>query len=205
VEFRNRELGEEVLRLREENVLLRNGLAGLQDREAAAAVLRDAGRAFFFARVIGLDAANEHMSAVIDKGSRHGLKADLPVLDTRGRLVGRIIAPIEPGTATVQLVTDGDIAVGVYGEAKRVLGILSGDSRNGLCRLKYVLASNEDLAVGEALFTSGQDRIFPRGILVGEVTAIAVDGSLFKRITVRPSLDLRQLAIVAVLTGPVGE
>jgi len=126
----------------------------------------------------------------------------MPVLDGRGRLVGRIIEPISDGEATVQLITDDNSAVSVAGRFPQVSGVFSGDARNGLGWLKYIPASDETLTETEALITTGFDKVFPPGLPVGTIISIRTDGSLFKRIVVRPEFDFRELAIVAVLIGP---
>jgi rod shape-determining protein MreC len=205
VEEQNRDYRDELFRLRQENVLLRNGLGRLENRDAAAAFLRGLHRAFVLADVIGIDAANPYKSIVIDRGTRHGLRNQMPVVDAQGRLVGRIIAPISAGEATVQLVTDNLSAVGVRGEEHPVSGILNGDPVTGQGWLTYVPASDESLVENEVLTTTGFDRVFPPGLLAGTIISVQTDGSLFKKIAVRPAFDFRDLSIVAVLIGPTGE
>ncbi|MCX6565675.1 MAG: rod shape-determining protein MreC [Candidatus Aminicenantes bacterium] len=205
VEAQNRSYRDELFRLRQENTLLRNGLDRLENRAAAAAFLRGLRRAFVLADVIGIDAANPYKSIIIDRGSRHGLRNQMPVVDAQGRLVGRIIAPISAGEATVQLVTDTLSAIGVRGEEHPVSGILIGDPVTGRGWLTYVPASDESLVENEALTTTGFDRVFPPGLRAGTIISVQTDGSLFKKIAIRPAFDFRDLSIVAVLTGPVGE
>ena len=204
VEEQNRDYRDELFRLRQENALLRNGLGRLENREAAAVFLRGLHRAFVLADVIGIDAVHPYKSIVIDRGARHGLRNQMPVVDARGRLVGRVIAPISAGEATVQLVTDNLSSVSVRGEDHPVLGILSGDSVTGRAWMTYVPASDESLAENEALTTTGVDRVFPPGIPAGTIISVRTDGSLFKKIAVQPAFNFRDLAVVAVLTGPYG-
>jgi len=203
VEEKNRDYRDELFLLRQENALLRNGLGRLENRDAAAAFLGGLRRAFVLADVIGIDAVHPYKSIIIDRGTRHGLRNQMPVVDARGRLVGRIIAPISTGEATVQLVTDNLSSVSVRGEEHPVSGILSGDPVTGLGWLTYVPASDASLAENEALTTTGFDRIFPPGLPAGTIISVQTDGSLFKKIAVQPAFDFRDLAIVAVLTGPV--
>jgi rod shape-determining protein MreC len=124
----------------------------------------------------------------------------MAVVDHQGNLVGRTINPVSLSTATVQLLTDDNSGVSVYSADHRVTGVLAGDGKGGMCWLKYVQATNADLAVGEELITSGHDKIFPAGLKAGRVVSIVTDNSLFKKIVVRPSLDFGSLNFVAVLT-----
>ena len=204
VEEKNRRYRDELFRLRQENALLRNGLERLEDRAAAAAFLNRLDRAFVLADVIGVDALQPFKSIVINRGTRHGVRLQMPVVDARGRLVGRIIAPIDSGEATVQLITDNLSAVSVRGLEHPVSGILSGDPASGRAWMIYVPASDESLVENEALATTGFDRVFPPGLPAGTIVSIGTDGSLFKKIAVQPAFDFRDLEIVAVLTGPSG-
>ena len=201
VEGRNRSLRDEVFRLRQENGLLRRGLGRLENRQAAETFLRTLGRSFCLAEVIGLDAVNPFKSIVINRGTEDGLHSQMAVVDVHGRLVGRIIEPIGTGEASVQLVTDENNAVSVAGVDHPTAGLLVGNSGNGRCWLKNVPASDDALVENEPLVTTGFDRVYPRGLPVGTIVFLQTDGSLFKKIAVRPAFDIRDLAVVAVLTG----
>ncbi len=205
VEAQNQALRREAFRLRQENLLLGRGLGRLQDREAAAKLLSGVHKSFLLASAIGVDAVDARRSIVIDRGSLDGLRPDLPVVDARGRLVGRVVKPLSLRQATVELLTNQGFNVGVISAASQVVGVLSGHERSGLCRLKYVSASNEALKEGEELLTSGYDKIFPAGIPVGLITSVHNESALFKAIEVRPYLEIRDLRTLAVLTVPVGE
>ncbi len=203
VEDQNARLQDEVFHLRQENMILANDLAGLRDARELAAGLAGIGEPFLVAAVISVDASNPYSSIVIDRGSRDGVRANMAVLDRGGFLVGRIIAPVSAGTATVQLITDDNSAVSVRSETSLIQGVLAGNAKGGTCWLRYVLATDESLAESEELLTSGFDRVFPAGLKAGTVASVALDGSLFKRIAVRSHLDWRRMSRVAVLTRVV--
>jgi len=205
VEDKNRKYLDDILRLRQENAVLREGLGKLENREEAAAFLRQLEKAFILADVVGVDAVSPHKSIVINRGSRHGLRNQMPVVDAQGRLVGRIIAPIGPAEATVQLITDHLSSVGVRGVEHPISGVLNGEPSSGDCRMAYVPASDESLVEGERLVTNGLDRVFPPDLPVGTIVSIRTDGSLFKNIVVRPAFNFREPAVVAVLTGSAGD
>jgi rod shape-determining protein MreC len=186
-------------------MLLKNEVARLQDKREMEQLLSALHESFLIASVIGMDAANVHKSIIINRGSRHGLKHNMAVVDRYGNLVGRIVNPVSYGEATVQLITDDNSSVAVQSETNRVIGQLSGDSKGKTCWLRYVLATNDGLIEGEELITSGFDKIFPAGIRVGKVLSITTDSSLFKKIEVKPHLDFRKLNQVAVLTRRTDE
>jgi rod shape-determining protein MreC len=201
VEDRNRELRDELFLLRQENGLLRRGLERLENRQEADTFLRALGRSFCLAEVIGLDAANPFKSIVINRGMKDGLRSQMAVVDVHGRLVGRVIEPIAAGESSVQLVTDENNAVSVAGLDHPTAGLLVGNSGNGRGWLKNVPASDDTLVENESLVTTGFDRVYPRGLPAGTIVSIRTDGSLFKKIVVQPAFDIRDLVLVAVLTG----
>jgi rod shape-determining protein MreC len=201
VESQNEKLQDEIFRLRQENMLLANDLAAVRDARDVAAGLAAIGRPFLVAAVVGVDAVNPYGSILIDRGTADGVRPNMPVVDRSGSLVGRVVMPVASRTATVLLVTDDASAVSVRSETSLVHGVLAGNSRDGTCRLRYVLATDEALADGEALLTSGFDGVFPAGLKAGTIASMAFDGSLFKRIVVRSHLDWRRMSRVAVLTA----
>jgi rod shape-determining protein MreC len=200
VEQQNQSMRDELFSLRQENIQLRNGLEKLRDKQEIARILVELRQSFLFATMIGGDASNMYKSIIIDKGSRDGVASPMAVVDKYGNLVGRTINPVSAGEATVQLLTDDNSGISVYSKDHRVLGVLAGDGKSATCWLKYVQATNADLAVGEELITSGNDKIFPPGLKAGRVVSVVTDNSLFKKIAVRPSLDFSDLNFVAVLT-----
>jgi cell shape-determining protein MreC len=68
-----------------------------------------------------------------------------------------------------------------------------------LLEMEYV-SSDEKIAVGEAVLTSGQDHIFPKDLPVGNVVEAQPDPhSPFMSIRVRPGAQLDQLEEVLIL------
>jgi rod shape-determining protein MreC len=55
-----------------------------------------------------------------------------------------------------------------------------------------------DVVVGDVVVTSGQDRIYPKGLVVGRVRLVS-PGSLFKEVLVEPSARFEQLEEVLVV------
>jgi rod shape-determining protein MreC len=201
VETQNQTMRDELFHLRQENIRLRDGLARLQDREAASRLLTGLKQSFRIASVIGVDAVNVRRSAIIDLGRADGLVPNQAVVDGEGRLVGRTIEPISRHEGMVELITNDACSVGVVSEKSQVVGVLSGAPERGMCRLKYILSTNENLELDEGLVTSGFDKIYPPGIPAGRITAILISKTLFKTVIVRPYVELHRLTTVAVLTG----
>ena len=68
------------------------------------------------------------------------------------------------------LITDADFAAGVVSQKSGVRGTLKGQG-TPQCKVDYV-AFEEKVEPGELFYTSGDDRIFPRGFPVGVVESV---------------------------------
>jgi len=148
------------------------------------------------AQAIGRDPTGWFESILIDKGTNAGLRLNMPVMDARG-VVGRLVA-VSPNYAKVLLIIDQNSAVDCLIQRTREKGILKG-LPSQLCRLHYVSRA-ADVAVGDKIVTSGLDRIFPKGLPVGEVVEIAdTPWEFFKDVRVKPSADFSKLEEVLVL------
>lgn len=152
------------------------------------------------ARIIGRDPSVWFDSSIINRGSLDGVKLNMPVV-ANGALVGRITA-VSPLTAQVDLITRDKSGLGaVIGEIgeSTVLGVVSGTSKRDLLEMKYVSGST-DVQVGQSVFTTGQDGIYPPGIKVGEIVQI-VSGSATTphQIFIQPAAKLGSIQEVGVL------
>lgn len=150
------------------------------------------------ARVIGRDPARANQTVTIDKGTIHGVQRDSAVITAQG-IVGRVIHASNY-FAIVQLITDSQSGVGVMLRSTRQQGVLVGTG-NGL-DLDHIDDDN-DLKEGEEFITSGQDRIYPKGLSVGFITAVGPRRSLFRSVEIRPSVDFELLEeVICILERP---
>lgn len=161
-------------------------LAGLQESGLGKSVI---------ARVIGRDPARSQ-TITIDKGAANGVKPDTPVMTPSG-IVGRVIHSSN-FFSIVQLIVDSQSAVGVMLQSTRQQGILRGTGGREL-ELDYIDDDNE-LKQGDTFITSGQDRIYPKGLPVGAILTVGPRRGLFKTVQVRPSADMSRLEEVLCIT-----
>jgi rod shape-determining protein MreC len=148
------------------------------------------------ANVVSRDPTLWFRRLTIDRGTLDGLKHDMPVVSGAG-IVGRIIA-VGPKFATVQVITDKHAGVGAMLQTSRAMGEVRGlDS--GLCELKNI-SSSENIEVNEPVVTTGLDRIYPKGLLVGAVERIEIDPNApWHKIVVRPAAEIDRIEHVIVL------
>jgi rod shape-determining protein MreC len=151
--------------------------------------------------VIARDGVPWYRTLTIDKGEEDGVLLDSPVISASG-VVGRVVA-VGRHAAKVQLLLDRDSGVGVRIERSRVGGVITGqvgfsDSGTYDVLMRYVPLT-ADVAVGDVVVTSGEDQLFPRGLLVGHVSKVGRATGLFRDITVTPSAGFERLEEVMVV------
>jgi rod shape-determining protein MreC len=153
------------------------------------------------AEVVSRDGEPWFRSLTIDKGTSDGVRLDAPVMSPTG-VVGRVIA-VGPYAARVQVLLDRDAGTGVLIERTRVNGVVSGEiaqSEAGASDLvmRYV-PERAEVALGDVVITSGFDRIYPKGLVVGRVSYVGEGSGLLKEIRVEPSARFDRLEEVLVV------
>lgn len=164
------------------------------------------------ARVIGRDISHRFQSVTLNRGSADGITMDAPVLSPDGALVGRVVA-LARWTSLVQLITDPLSGIGARLAESRRTGLLNGVDGPEL-ELLYIDSMTEVIS-GEAVVTSGEDSLYPPGILVGTVSSFNVgppvpgtptvplardETALFLEVSVHPGVDVLRLENVVVLS-----
>lgn len=131
---------------------------------------------------------------ILDRGADAGLSPDQGVIAPEG-VVGRLWDV--GGTQASLLPLDAyNASTGVMLARSRATGVLQGLGP-GKAAIRYI-GNQEVVQVGEPVFTSGLDRVFPRGLLVGYVTAVAPhDVELHVEVVLAAPLD--RLGLVLVL------
>ncbi|HXE64145.1 MAG TPA: rod shape-determining protein MreC [Bryobacteraceae bacterium] len=194
----SRQLRSEVDRLKLENQLLKNELASAQRAESLAGFQAHNPSKMIGARVIGATPGVGTRSVLIDRGEQSGVRRGMAVVTPDG-IVGNVIA-VFPFASQVRTVTDPGFAAGVESQKNHVHGVLKGLGSN-TARLDYV-PMGQKLEVGELLYTSGEDRVFPKGLLAGKVTSVR-EGANFQDITVEPSGTQAAPEEVLVIVDPL--
>jgi rod shape-determining protein MreC len=146
------------------------------------------------AQVIGASADPASHTLFLNRGERDRVRRNMAVITPEG-IVGKIVE-VFPTTSQVLLISDKDSGVGALLADTRSHGVIKG-SGDPAPRLDYVV-NDEKVHVGEVILTSGADRIFPKGLLIGTVSG-ANDGNPFQVIRVQPSARLDRLEDVLIL------
>ncbi len=193
----NRDLKAEVERLRIERVRLSEDAAQARRLQALYGFKEQFVSQTVAAQVIGTSGVDQSHVVYIDRGSSDGIKPDMAVITGEG-VVGKVLRVFH-SSSQVLLINDPDSGVGAMLESSRLQGILRGTAA-GEITLKYVM-SDEKVAPGEQVLTSGGDRIFPKGLPIGVVQQANPGSDLFLNIRVKPGANLSRLEEVLVVTS----
>lgn len=199
VRKQNQELQDQISQLKLEQVRLQTDADQARRLRALLGFTQHYVGKLLPAQVIGTSGTELSRTIQIDKGSKSGVKVDMPVITPDG-VVGKV-KDVFPYTSLVLLISDRDSGAGVILENSRLQSVLHGTPLGEL-RLSDLMG-DENVAQGEQVITSGGDGIFPKGLPVGTVSRVAPDhdNQPFLAVTVKPAADLSRLEEVLVVTN----
>lgn len=150
------------------------------------------------AQVIGSAGTEQSQVLLIDKGSKDGIRPDMPVITPDG-IVGKT-RDVFGHTSQVLEISDQTSGAGVILERTRIRGVLRGNSW-GQPEIVNV-SPDARIQRGEPVLTSGGDAIYPRGLAVGTVERVVPDpdGTLVS-VLIKPAANLAKVEEVLVITA----
>ena len=191
----NEQLKEENARLRQETYHAREGLQELARLHTLVRFDDKWDFPIVTARVIGHNPGRFLTTMVINRGSEHGVKENMPVFSMNG-LVGKI-SKASMTHSRVQLLVDPNLKLSVMDRRTRVVGFL--ESMDGV-RLTALVPTHAGVHAGDTLVTSGLGGIFPKGIPVGTVKDVRKsDLDVMRQMEVEPFQDFSILEEVFVM------
>lgn len=138
---------------------------------------------------------------ILNEGSSNGVKNNMAVLTSEG-LVGKVVQTT-PYTSEVELLSTNNtnyrVSATVSSKGKEARGLIEGyDAKRGELMLKRI-DSKLKIKKGDKVTTSGLGGIFPKGILIGEVTKVTTDDfGLTKLAYVKPAADFQMIDHVII-------
>jgi rod shape-determining protein MreC len=137
-------------------------------------------------------------TVTLNQGTRAGIRDGMPVIVPQG-VVGRIVSAT-PDSANVMLLTDPQSGAGAMDVRSQAAGVLLGQT-NGSGQLQFQLFGHRpDIAVGDAVVTSGLSQYYPKGLLLGRIVSIAPSQfGLTEVAAVEPTVDFNALGTVLVV------
>lgn len=190
----NEQLRTELGDLQRQNMRLFGAETELQRLAEAVDYQRAATGPVMAADIVYIDHTSWLQTAIVSVKEGRA-KVDQPVVSTAG-LIGRVVL-VAGGYAKIQLITDRSASVGVMIQRTRRQGVIRG-SGGGNLELDYIPAQ-ADVKAGDLVVTAGIDGVYPRGVPVGSIAAVAAGSELFHRIRVVPRVDFGLLDQVFIL------
>lgn len=195
----------EVALLRKQNSELRTLNAALeearQENERLRALVKFVGTRdleSLGARVTGRAPNSWQGVITIDRGTADGVEAGMPVIGDAG-LLGQTIA-VTAHSAKVRLITDQRSGVAAVVQSSRVEGVARGSIDRQLT-LDFV-SREATIRAGDVVLTSGIGGVYPKGLIIGEVTSVNRQANaLSPTVVIRPSARLADIEEVLVLVG----
>ena len=154
-----------------------------------------------YAKVIARDAGPWFETFSLNRGSNHGVAAGMAVVNGDG-LVGRVY---EVGLNYSKVITiiDSRNRVACLVQRTRDNGIMRGqisDSDSEAHCYVYYLPNVNNISPGDSVVTSGTDSLYPKGLKIGNVSAVSLDaGSEGTYAVVTPSVDFQRIEEVFIL------
>ena len=178
----NKRLKSEIDRVQMDNQFLRTELSTADRAHSLAIFQAQSPSKTIAAHIIGNTTDQGAKAVMVDRGSNSGIEKGMAVITPDG-IVGKV-SSVYPLSSFVLLITDPTFAAGVISQKNRVHGTLRGQG-NSTVIVDYV-QNEEKVEQGEWFYTSGDDRIFPKGLPAGEATVVRA-GKTHKEIYVAPS------------------
>ncbi|MFA9410104.1 MAG: rod shape-determining protein MreC [Deltaproteobacteria bacterium] len=192
-------------RLKREMRVLRGDAQRVHELESLLGLRERLATETMTARVIakGISPSFRVVRLAVDQGEHAGLHAGMPVVANEG-LVGQI-RRVSGRFADVLLTIDPESRVDVVVGESRARGRIEGlgERSRYRCRIQFDRADDQ-VAVGDEVFTSGLGKKFPSSILIGYVSKIGdQEFGLHQEGEVTPAVDFTRLDEVLILTsGP---
>lgn len=192
---------------RRENVALNAALRQARLKAGIAKIITDGGLAAagpVQARVIGTGGPRLYDQITVNKGTADGLRTDQPVI-AAGGIVGKVSAAT-PTTATITLLTSKGLGVQARVRGSKIVGAVSRTGTNPFDLLLRTTDPKASVRTGALIATRGTapgarfPSVYPPNITLGRVTRLEQPGTDTQRIHVRPTVDVRSLELVVVLT-----
>ncbi len=154
------------------------------------------------ATVINRNLGLWYNTITIDKGSKNGVKVDMPVIISEG-LIGKVIKTSN-FNSTVKLLTSDDInnkiSVKIKNGDNYIMGLLTNYDVEKNVFIVEGIDQNLEIQPNSLVTTTGLGGYFPSGIIVGKVKMVNTDHfDLSKIVEVESFVDFNQISFVTIL------
>lgn len=200
----NQELEKEIQRLSAQNAELKVQLEETEALLVQGKFISNLNIESIIARVIGRNPEPGIQAIILDKGTRHGVELDMPLITDEGIMVGKI-SKVRSGSSEAILINDSASRISaVIQNNLRTQGVVAGE--RGLSLTMNLIPLNEKVSVGDLVVTAGIEPAIPRGLVVGKVNRVTTEpNSLFQTVRVRSLVKVDKLTIVSILRTKIDD
>ena len=158
----------------------------------------------FPANIISRGADNLYATIVINKGSRNGIRKNMPVVAIQNGNIGVVGKVITVGYTTAQVmpVFDYNCAISARVQNTRDIGLVTGNGADTLpLKMGYIKKRViDELHFGDVIVTSGENENYPADIPIGTISHIQVlDYDTSLAIELEPIIDFSRLETVLAI------
>lgn len=156
------------------------------------------------AQITGFDPDNLYSGIIINRGAKHGVRKNMPVLAFQGSNVGLVGKIVQTGRDSSMIIPiyDYQCYVAASVQTTKHRGLVNGQGTADLpLIMRYVQKrAKDEISVGDRILASGENDLFPKDSPIGVVTGIRVhDYETYLELTVQPIIDFSRLDYVFVL------
>jgi rod shape-determining protein MreC len=188
LKLRNQELMVQIaqlIELRKENEILRTALGIGLEKDFKLNL----------AEVVGKDISQD--SILINKGSKHGIPKNFPVITQQKALVGKV-SEVYENFSRVMLISNKESFFDAKILENDISGVVKG--RGGLQLLLDFVPHEKEIEEGDIIITTSLGGIFPQGLLVGQIEKVEKsDIEPFQQAKIKPAFDIGKLKTLFVI------
>lgn len=154
---------------------------------------------YFEAKVVSNSLTNENNFITIEKGSRQGVKKDMPVAGPMG-IVGHVVAVSENYSLVMSLLNHNSRVSGML-KKSNMPGLIEWDGKYPNILTLSNIPKRTKVAKGDTVVTSNYSGNYPEGLMVGRVITISQDdpSSNYYQIKLLSGTDFYNLQYVYVI------
>ena len=156
------------------------------------------------AQITGFDPDNLYSGIIINRGAKHGVRKNMPVLAFQGSNVGLVGKIVQTGRDSSMIIPiyDYQCYVAASVQTTKHRGLVNGQGAADLpLIMQYVQKrAKDEIGIGDRILASGENNLFPKDSPIGVITGIKVhDYETYLELTVQPIIDFSRLDYVFVL------
>lgn len=158
----------------------------------------------YFAQIIGRDPDSLYSAITVNKGSRNGIRKNMPVIAVQNGDIGLVGKVVTVGAFTSQIMPIYDFQCNISARIQhtRDLGLVVGQGNaDSPLQMQYIKKRVlNELQYGNVVVTSGENENYLKDIPIGSITKIKTvdyDSSLIIEIT--PIIDFARLETVMIV------